>query len=86
MDVIAAKTIAAADRHGCRGILVGGGVAANQYLREELERRTSMPLTFPPTGLSTDNGAMIAACAFYRLRAGDQAGWDLDVLPGLRLG
>ena len=86
VDAIAAKTIAAAERHGCRGILVGGGVAASRHLREELERRTSLPLTFPPTGLSTDNGAMIAACAFYRLRAGDRAGWDLDVLPSLHLG
>jgi len=86
VDVIAAKTVAAAERHGCKGILVGGGVAASRHLREQLQLRTSVPLTFPPPGLSTDNGAMIAACAFYRLRAGDGTGWDLDVVPGLRLG
>ena len=86
VDVMTAKTIAAAERHGCRGILVGGGVAASLHLRERFEDRAAVPLTFPPPGLSTDNGAMIAACAFYRLGAGDGAGWDLDVMPGLRLG
>jgi len=86
VDVMAAKTIAAAERHRCRGILVGGGVAASLHLREQFEERTAVPLTFPPPALSTDNGVMIAACAFHRLRAGERAGWDLDVLPGLRLG
>jgi len=86
VDALATRTAAAAERHGCRGILVGGGVAASLHLRAQLEERTSMPVTFPPPGLSTDNGAMIAACAFHRLMAGDRAGMDLDVLPGLRLG
>lgn len=86
VDVLAAKTVTAAERYACRGIVVGGGVAASRHLREQLGRRTGIPLTFPPPGLSTDNGAMIAACAFHRLAAGDGAGWDLDVVPGLRLG
>jgi hypothetical protein len=28
---------------------------------------------------------MVGACAYRRYVAGERAGWDLDVLPGLRL-
>jgi len=85
-DVLAAKTAAAAEKHRCRGVIVGGGVAASARLRELLTERSAVPVTFPARGQSTDNGAMMAACAFYRLHAGERSGWDLDVVPGLRLG
>jgi N6-L-threonylcarbamoyladenine synthase len=39
----------------------------------------------PPPILCTDNAAMIAACGYYRLRAGKVDGLDLDVVPGLKL-
>jgi N6-L-threonylcarbamoyladenine synthase len=29
---------------------------------------------------------MIAAAAYYRFAVGVQSGWELDVVPGLRLG
>jgi N6-L-threonylcarbamoyladenine synthase len=41
---------------------------------------------FPPLSLCTDNAAMVAAAAFFRFEAGVQSGWELDVIPGLRLG
>ncbi|MBI4233032.1 MAG: tRNA (adenosine(37)-N6)-threonylcarbamoyltransferase complex transferase subunit TsaD, partial [Chloroflexi bacterium] len=37
-------------------------------------------------GLCTDNGAMIAAAAYFHLRQGVHHGPDLDVTPNLRLG
>jgi N6-L-threonylcarbamoyladenine synthase len=40
----------------------------------------------PPPVLCTDNGAMIAACGYYRVQAGNVAPLDLDVEPGLRIG
>jgi N6-L-threonylcarbamoyladenine synthase len=36
--------------------------------------------------LCTDNAAMIAACGYQRLKAGEAVGLDLDVIPGLKLG
>ena len=44
-----------------------------------------VPLFCPPPIYCTDNAAMIAAAADRRMRAGDFAGWDLDVQPSLRL-
>jgi N6-L-threonylcarbamoyladenine synthase len=40
----------------------------------------------PPIWLCTDNAAMIAGAAYYRFAAGVQSDWELDVVPGLRLG
>jgi len=40
----------------------------------------------PRPALCTDNGAMIAACGWWRLRAGEAAPLDVDIQPGLRIG
>jgi N6-L-threonylcarbamoyladenine synthase len=64
---------------------VGGGVAANQLLRDELQkmaRREKIELQIAPMSLCTDNAAM-AAIAWELLRAGRTATLDADVLPGL---
>jgi N6-L-threonylcarbamoyladenine synthase len=85
-DVMTVKTVKAAREYGVRGILLGGGVAANTRLRAMLQERVSLPLFIPSPVLCTDNGAMIAACAYFqRLRDGDD-GPDMDVYPGLQLG
>jgi N6-L-threonylcarbamoyladenine synthase len=87
VDVLATKTVQAAEEYEAREIVLAGGVAANIRLREELDRRAAgIPVLYPPIWLCTDNAAMIAAAAYYRFAAGVQDGWTLDVLPGLRLG
>ena len=83
IDVLTKKTVQAALREGVRSILLSGGVAANGPLRELLIERSPLPVHVPPPVLCTDNGAMIAACAYYRF-ADLAAGWDLDPQPGMR--
>ena len=85
VDVLVTKTLEAADRSGAAEILLGGGVAANLMLRETMEQRASIPVQVAPVRLCTDNGAMIAACGYFRWQQGDRAPWDLDVHPSLRL-
>jgi N6-L-threonylcarbamoyladenine synthase len=85
VDVLVTKTIDAARAFDATEILLAGGVAANARLREELARRSPVPLRCPPPALCTDNAAMIAAAAFYRFDVGRQSGWDLDVEPNLPL-
>jgi N6-L-threonylcarbamoyladenine synthase len=85
VDVLAAKAVEAAGAHGATEILLAGGVAANARLREELARRSPVPVRFPPIALCTDNAAMVAAAAFFRYEAGVQGGWELDVRPNLAL-
>jgi len=85
VDVLVAKTIAAARELKVRQILVCGGVAANRALREAFAAQAALPLLIPPLSLCTDNAAMIAACGYFRRRNGQVAGLDLDVVPGLKL-
>ena len=85
VEVLVGKTIAAAREHGVKQILVAGGVAANARLRGRLLAESPLPVLIPPLKLCTDNAAMIAACGYYRFRAGKLAGLDLDVAPGLKL-
>ena len=85
VDVMVQKTLEAAEAYGARGIILGGGVAANALLREQLTHRSSLPTLIPPPVLCTDNGAMIAACGNYHLSLGHRGFLDLDVDPSLSL-
>jgi N6-L-threonylcarbamoyladenine synthase len=86
VDVLAEKTIQAAAAHGATAILLSGGVSANQALRTEVSARAGdIAVYYPPIPLCTDNAAMIGAAAYRRYLAGEQDGWDLDVVPGLKL-
>ncbi|UCH43428.1 MAG: tRNA (adenosine(37)-N6)-threonylcarbamoyltransferase complex transferase subunit TsaD [Dehalococcoidales bacterium] len=86
IDVLVTKTIAVAREHRVKQILLAGGVAANQLLRQRLVQDSPIPVLIPPLVLCTDNAAMIAACGYFRFRAGKTEGMNLDVLPGLKLG
>ena len=85
-EVMVERTIEAARKEGCRGILLGGGVAANSRLRADMERRSPVPLLVPSPSLCTDNGAMIAAAGYRHLVQGRSSPWNLDVFPNLPLG
>ena len=85
VDVLSAKTARAAEEFGVTAVLLCGGVSANQALRATTAERASVPVYYPPPILCTDNAAMVGACAYRHFIAGNRAGWDLDVLPGLRL-
>lgn len=68
VDVLVKKTIKAAKRFEAKSIVLGGGVAANENLRQSLAAQASLlkiTASFPAKGLSVDNGAMIAAAAFF---------------------
>jgi N6-L-threonylcarbamoyladenine synthase len=86
VDVMAAKLLEMAAKYRARGVILGGGVAANARLREVIIQRCPLPVIIPPPVLCTDNGAMIAACAYFQYRRGQQFSLDLDIDPGLPLG
>jgi N6-L-threonylcarbamoyladenine synthase len=86
VDVLAFKTIEAAQQLKVEQILLSGGVAANKMLREYFLTNSPVPVLIPPPQLCTDNAAMIAACGYYHLQSGKVSGYDLDVVPSLSLG
>lgn len=88
VDVLVAKARRAADQVGARGLVLGGGVAANSSLRErflaacaEDGRRGAVP----SREMCTDNAAMIGAAAWHRLRSDGPTPLDSGAFPNLRL-
>jgi N6-L-threonylcarbamoyladenine synthase len=81
VDVLATKTIAAAERSGACNILLCGGVAANQALRKEMVSKSTIPVFIPSPILCTDNAAMIASCSYYHIKRGERSDLYLDVKP-----
>jgi N6-L-threonylcarbamoyladenine synthase len=88
VDVLASKTLRAARELGARSMVMGGGVAANEVLRERIAegaRGLGVPLVVPRPGLCTDNAAMIGAAGWHRYAAGARADRSLDARPSLKL-
>jgi N6-L-threonylcarbamoyladenine synthase len=85
VEVLVEKCRMAVHQQNYHRLCVGGGVAANQHFRTELEKmaaRQNIELQVAPLELCTDNAAM-AAIAWELLSAGRIASLDADVLPGL---
>jgi len=76
-DVLVAKTIKAAEKFKVKSIILGGGVAANQRLREKFKEeikkesaswRIKIEFLVPPPELCTDNAVGIASAAYYNFK------------------
>jgi len=85
-DVLIKKTILATKKYEVESILLGGGVAANQTLKnnltEEINKKLQKTKLFVPSKiLCTDNGAMIATAAFYNDNSTDFR--KIDANPNL---
>ncbi|MGH9037043.1 MAG: tRNA (adenosine(37)-N6)-threonylcarbamoyltransferase complex transferase subunit TsaD [Acidimicrobiia bacterium] len=88
VEVCITKLLRAAAAVEAKTVVIGGGVAANSRLRirllDEVEadgRRAFLP----SPSLCTDNGAMIAAAAWWRLRSDGPTPLSGGAYPGLRL-
>ena len=88
VDVLVAKTLAAAQADGLSQVLLTGGVAANRMLREEMAAAGAGPgisVIVPPPVLCTDNAAMVARAGSFRLALGERADLGLNADPRLSL-
>ncbi|HLD51506.1 tRNA (adenosine(37)-N6)-threonylcarbamoyltransferase complex transferase subunit TsaD [candidate division WWE3 bacterium RIFOXYC1_FULL_40_10] len=68
VDVLVEKTTKAVKRCGVKSVLLGGGVAANMFLREALKGKLSeigVSLHVPSLDLCTDNAVTVASRAFF---------------------
>lgn len=85
IDVLIRKCRQALQQRNRKTLCVGGGVAANWRLREELQKlatKEGVEIHIPPLNLCTDNAAM-AAIGWEALRRGQTIPLDSDVVPGL---
>ena len=84
LDVLVKKTLDAAEKYNCKTILVGGGVSANQTLKNQFvseirryeiastlgvkNQESRIDILFPDKEYSTDNAAMIGAYALMNFK------------------
>lgn len=86
VEVLVEKTIHAANQYQVCSILLAGGVAANQHLRNLLKIKSQelgLPLYYPRLQLCTDNAAMIAGNAYISYVRGDFAPLNINAYPGI---
>jgi len=89
VDQLVEKLALAAELTGAATLALGGGVAANSRLRDrvrDLAGLTGRRAYLPPPALCTDNAAMIAAAATYRLGTDGPTPLDAGIDPSLGLG
>ncbi len=83
-DVVSSKLQKAVLNNKTKTILTGGGVLANQRLREKIESKNLPNLIMPKREFSTDNGAIIATRGSYLLEENALSSWQkLEVCPNL---
>ena len=88
IDVLAKKTISAAEECNASAISLTGGVACNTRLFDRLcegREERSIRVFRPPPALCTDNAAMVAGLAFHKAKSREPAGLDLNAVASLQL-
>lgn len=87
VDVLAQKTVRALENYPIKQLILAGGVAANQGLRdrldEELKQFEDVELLKAPLKLCGDNAAMIGAAGYAAYKDKIFAGLDLNADPSL---
>ncbi|MCR4716077.1 MAG: tRNA (adenosine(37)-N6)-threonylcarbamoyltransferase complex transferase subunit TsaD [Lachnospiraceae bacterium] len=89
VDVLVDHTVRAAKDKGIDTVTLGGGVASNSALREQMKIRCKsegLKLYYPSPVLCTDNGVMIGVAGYYEYIKGVRHGYDLNAVPNLKLG
>lgn len=89
VGAVADRTRTALRRGEYRSFIIGGGVSLNSRLREALSQLAEKEgvefLTAKPKYCG-DNGAMIAALAYYRQNLSGDEAFSIDVAPSLEIG
>lgn len=88
VDVLTHKARRAAQDIGATGICLAGGVAANSELRQktlDICVEDGIQGFLPSRAMCTDNAAMVAATAWWRMGSDGPSPLDLGADPNLRL-
>lgn len=87
VDILAKKLFRACQKTKAKTAIIGGGVTANQRLKEKIkEEGLTADLVTPTMELATDNGAMVASYGSYLWQKGITTDWQkLEVEPNLSI-
>lgn len=76
VEIMTDAAVRAAEDNGLDTLVIAGGVAANERLREVMRQKAEkrgFKVYYPPLNLCTDNAAMIASEAYNLIRTGAKA-------------
>ena len=86
-EMLIENTLKAVEQTGIKTVVLGGGVSANSYIRDEFLKLEEQEIKIytPDIKLCTDNAAMIASAGYYNYIAGKRDELDLNAIPNLSL-
>jgi len=88
VEIISKKTIKALKDYNVKNLILAGGVAANNGLRNKLSTlcvENDIRCSFPPIKYCTDNAAMIATAGYFLYKRGEFANLDLNARSNIEL-
>jgi N6-L-threonylcarbamoyladenine synthase len=87
IETLVEKTLKAYRAFKPKTVVIAGGVAANQELRDQLSAALPISINYAPMNLCTDNGAMIASLGCFKAMAKQQPDdpYSLETDPNLKM-
>lgn len=86
IKTLVTKTVKAYNEFQPKSVVIAGGVAANQELREQLKAALPIDIDYAPINLCTDNAAMIATLGYYKFMNGKVTDpYELEVIPSISM-
>ena len=88
VEVLVKKTVQAAQYQGLKRIVLSGGVAANQRLRQKIKEESleqKLKVYLPSPSFCTDNAAMVGVVGYEYLRRGIQSPLSMNAFSNLPL-
>ena len=86
-EILVENTIKAIKQTGIKTLVLGGGVSANSYIRNEFLKleKEGIKVYTPDIKLCTDNAAMIASAGYYNYINGKTNNLELNAIPNLKI-
>ncbi len=87
IETVVDKAAQAFDEFKPKSVVIAGGVAASPELRKQLSERLPLEIAYTDPKLCTDNGAMIATLACFKMKKDQPTAdpYSLDIEPNLSM-